>query len=126
MEGLSVLDAARPVRLRRSESPDVVLDLEALARSDDEKRETLEPPCRVLLHNDDVTPVEVVPGILRRVFGLGSLKALWITLRAHVAGVALVVVEPAAKAEAHVAEAHEVARFEGWAHLTFTVEPLPS
>jgi ATP-dependent Clp protease adaptor protein ClpS len=104
----------------------VGLDFEALVRPEDEEISKLEPPCRVLLHNDDVTPVDYVPGLLRRVFRLGPLKALWVTLRAHVAGVALVVVEARSEAEAHVAQAHELARSDGHPRLTLTVEPVDS
>ena len=126
MRGISGLGPGPPWSLRRSAPPDVALDFEKLVGPVGDEREEIEPPCRVLIHNDDVTPVDYVPGLLRRVFGLSRMNALWITLRAHVAGVALVAVEPRPRAEAHVAEAHELARAEGHVHLTFTVEPLPS
>ncbi len=111
---------------RREEAPAVRFDIEGLTRADSREKESLEPPCRVLIHNDDVTPIEYVASLLRRVFGLGWFKALRVTMKAHVTGRAVVVVEPCAKANEHVALAHETARSEGHGHLRFSVEPTES
>ena len=110
--------------LRRDTDKKRVLDLDAIVRESPEEQERPEPPCRVLLHNDDVTSIEYVPGILRQVFRIGRARALWITVRAHAAGWAEVIVEPCQKAEARVAEAHERARADGHLYLHFTVEPV--
>ena len=93
-------------------------------RSRPEEEEKLEPPCRVSLHNDDVTPIEYVPGLLRRIFAIGRARALWIAVKAHAAGDAEVVVEPCPKASAHVDEAHALARADGHQHLHFSAEPI--
>lgn len=120
-------DAAppRPLESRRETGPPAV-DLDRLLRTDSETREKPEPPCRVLLHNDDVTPIEYVPGLLRRVFGIGRARALWLTLRAHAAGYARVTVEPCAQARTHVARAIALARGDGHPHLRMSAEPLES
>jgi ATP-dependent Clp protease adaptor protein ClpS len=113
----------RRLELKKSDPPRVGIDVEALLRSDADDEERLEPPYRVLLHNDDVTPIDYVPRLLRRVFRVGRARALWLTLRAHVQGRVVVVVEARSKAEAHVAEAHETARRDGHVHLTLSLEP---
>lgn len=81
----------------------------------------------MLVENDDVTPIDYVASLLRRVFGLGRFKALRVTIKAQVTGRrALVVVEPCRKAKQHVDLAHEIASSEGHGHLRFSVEPTES
>ena len=43
----------------------------------------LEPPFRVLIHNDDVTPFDFVIAVLRAVFELSGRDALAVTTRAQ-------------------------------------------
>lgn len=81
-----------------------------------------EPPYRVLVHNDDVTPYDFVVAVLIRIFQLTPIIAEHITYLAHRKGVALVVVLPKTEAERRVGKAHFAARLEGYP-LTFTVEP---
>lgn len=88
-----------------------------------EKTETAEePPYRILIHNDDVTPFDFVIVILQRIFGLSHEIAEHITLTAHFKGIALVMVRPKGEAERLVAKAHMAARLEGYP-LTFSIEP---
>jgi len=108
---------------RREEAPAVRFDIDGLTRADSREEEKLEPPCRVLVHNDDVTPIEYVASLLRRVFRLGWFKALRVTMKAHVTGRAVVVVEACPKARRQVELAHENARSDGHGHLRFSVEP---
>ncbi len=117
---------SQPVQFRREEAPAVRFDLKDLTRADSREEEKLEPPCRVLVHNDDVTPIEYVASLLRRVFELGWFKALRVTMKAHVTGRAVVVVEDCPKAKQHVDLAHETARSEGHGHLRLSVEPTES
>lgn len=111
---------------RKTDPPRVGLDIDidSFLRSDAGEEEEPEPPYRVLLHNDDVTPIDYVPTLLRRVFRIGRARALWLTLRAHVQVRAVVVVEARSKAQAHVSEAREAARRDGHPHLTLTLEPV--
>lgn len=81
-----------------------------------------EPPYRVLVHNDEVTPYEFVIAILVRIFELTPIIAEHVTFTAHTNGMALVVVLPKTEAERRVGKAHFAARLEGFP-LTFTVEP---
>jgi len=114
---------SRPVLFRREETPAVRFDIESLTRAGSREEERLEPPCRVLIHNDDVTPIDYVASLLRRVFGLGWFKALRVTMKAHVTGRAVVVVEGCRIARRHVDLAHEWARADGHILLRFSVEP---
>ena len=82
----------------------------------------LEPPYRVLVHNDDVTPFEFVIAVLRAVFRLSSYDARIVTTRAHFSGVAYVMTLPFDEAKHRVGQAHGLARSAGYP-LTFSIEP---
>ena len=82
----------------------------------------LEPFYRVLIHNDDVTPMDFVTHILVTIFFLGYPTAAEIMLAAHTQGVALVQVLPKAEAERRINKAHFAAGLEGYP-LHFSMEP---
>ena len=82
----------------------------------------LSPRYRVLIHNDDVTPMDFVVTLLMKIFNLGLFKAGRIMLEAHRKGVALVVVEPLERAEFHVDQCRSLARPRGWP-LSLSIEP---
>ena len=87
-----------------------------------EQATALEPPWRVIIHNDDVTPFDFVIQVLMSIFKLGADIAEHVTLTAHVTGRAHVVTRPKREAETLVAKAHFAARMEDYP-LTFTLEP---
>ena len=82
----------------------------------------LEPPWRVLIHNDDVTTFEFVERLLMTVFRLSSEIAAHIALATHVYGIALVCVRPRGEAEKLVGQGIFAARMEGFP-LMLTAEP---
>src|SRR5574341_2485412 len=82
----------------------------------------IDPPYRVLIHNDDVTPMDFVVYILRTVFGLSFGLAESVMLTAHLTGVAYVVTLGHEEAKYRVGKAHGLARAAGYP-LTFTIEP---
>ena len=82
----------------------------------------LAPLWRVLIHNDDRTPMDFVVDVLREIFARDEPEAVRIMLEAHHHGVALVVVEPRERAEFHLDQAHSLARGRKFP-LTFTTEP---
>jgi ATP-dependent Clp protease adaptor protein ClpS len=84
--------------------------------------DALEPNCRVLIHNDDVTPFDFVIAILRRIFQLQRAQAEHVTYLAHTIGMAHVTTLPCPEANARVGKAHFAASLEGYP-LLFTVEP---
>ena len=96
--------------------PDVRLDDLPVAETE------LEPPYRILIHNDDVTPFDFVISVLRSVFELSGRDALAVTTRAHVTGIAYVTTLPYEEAKYRVGKAHSLARAAGYP-LTFSIEP---
>ncbi|MEI8307218.1 MAG: ATP-dependent Clp protease adaptor ClpS [Chloroflexales bacterium] len=85
-------------------------------------REDLERPYRVIIENDDVTPMDFVVMALRLFFGLSLDDALNVMLTAHNEGRALVAIFPLEEAQERVYSAHTAAREEGYP-LTFYLEP---
>jgi ATP-dependent Clp protease adaptor protein ClpS len=81
----------------------------------------LAPQYRVLIHNDDVTPMDFVVGVLRGIFRLSFMRSTEVMFEAHFKGVAHVVTEPLERAEFHVDQARSLARARKYP-LTFTVE----
>ncbi len=45
-----------------------------------------QPPYAVVLHNDEVNGIDYVVRTIRKVFGYGMTKAIWLTLKAHTTG----------------------------------------
>ena len=86
-------------------------------RTRTERRQTTEPPYKVILHNDDFTPMEHVIAVLRKVVPRMSMpRAVSIMLEAHTKGKAVVT-----KAHKEVAELYmEGLKAEG---LLSTIEP---
>jgi ATP-dependent Clp protease adaptor protein ClpS len=75
----------------------------------------------VLIHNDDVTPMDFVVQVLQSVFELLFERAEAVMLTAHHEGVAHVAAYPKGEALSRVERAHGIARMEGYP-LKFTVE----
>ena len=80
-----------------------------------------EPPYRVIIHNDDVTPMDFVIGVLLRIFLLSGPQALQVMYTAHIHGSAYVQTLPKPEALLRVHRAELAARLEGYP-LTFSVE----
>jgi len=88
-----------------------------------EETETeLEPLYRVIIHNDDVTPMDFVVHVLTSIFYLGTDRAMDIMLTAHITGMAYVQTLPKSEAERRVNKAHFAAGLEGYP-LHFSIEP---
>ena len=82
----------------------------------------LEPLYRILIHNDDITPMDFVVHALTTFFYLGTDAAAQIMLRAHVTGMAYVQTVPKSEAERRINKAHFAAGLEGYP-LQFSMEP---
>jgi ATP-dependent Clp protease adaptor protein ClpS len=82
----------------------------------------LAPLYRVLIHNDDVTPMDFVVKVLQEVFHLSLIQATRVMWEAHTKGVAHVVTEPLEQAEFHVDQTRSLARARHYP-LTFSIEP---
>ena len=82
----------------------------------------LEPMYRVIIHNDDVTPMDFVIHILERIFFVDNQAALMIMYTAHFNGTAYVQTLPKSEAQARIGRAHFAAGLEGYP-LRFSMEP---
>lgn len=82
----------------------------------------LEPLYRVIIHNDDLTPMEFVVSVLERIFQVTEPQAMEIMLRAHHTGAAYVQTLPRSEAQNRIGRAHFAAGLEGYP-LQFTMEP---
>ena len=82
----------------------------------------LEPLYRVILHNDDVTPMDFVIAVLKSIFFVGESDAVNIMFTAHYTGLAYVQTLPKSEAQSRIGKAHFAAGLEGYP-LKFTMEP---
>ncbi len=94
------------------------VDTEYLVAGDQE----LDRPYRVIIENDDVTPMEFVVLVLRVIFQLSAERAVQVMLTAHHEGRAHVVTLPFQEAQQRVYAAQSSAREEGYP-LSFYLEP---
>jgi ATP-dependent Clp protease adaptor protein ClpS len=81
----------------------------------------LAPLYRVLIHNDDVTPMDFVVFVLGDIFRLSWARSTEVMFEAHHRGVAHVVTEPLERAEFHVDQARSLSRARKFP-LTFSIE----
>lgn len=81
-----------------------------------------EPLYRVLIHNDDVTPMDFVVMILEKIFQVNRPNAMSIMLIAHYTGMAYVQTLPKSEAQKRIGKAQFAAGLEGYP-LKFTMEP---
>ncbi len=102
----------------------VRLDLERGLEADLEtvQEEELEPMYRVIIHNDEITPMDFVIVILQRIFELNPLQSEHVMLIAHLEGMAYVCALPFTEAKKRVGKAHFAAQLEGYP-LLLTIEP---
>jgi ATP-dependent Clp protease adaptor protein ClpS len=82
----------------------------------------LESLYRIIIHNDDVTPMDFVVVILERIFFIRGSGAVDIMYMAHVRGAAYVQTLPKTEAQSRIGRAHFAAGLEGYP-LHFTMEP---
>ena len=98
--------------------------LPSLPRTDivPDQQPELEPLYRVLIHNDDVTPMDFVVYILQTIFLIDPSGAIDIMFAAHFTGLAYVQTLPKAEAGNRIGRAHFAAGLEGYP-LHFSMEP---
>jgi ATP-dependent Clp protease adaptor protein ClpS len=89
----------------------------------DQQREITEGPLyKVIIHNDDLTPMDFVLHILISVFFLGGPHALQVMYTAHFHGSAYVQTLPKPEAQKRIGQAHFSARLNGYP-LEFSIQP---
>ena len=90
---------------------------------EDQQQETAyEPLYRVIIHNDDVTPMDFVVHVLNNIFMLQAPDAIKVMYTAHYRGEAVVRILPRSEAEKRINKAHFAAGLEGYP-LHFSMEP---
>ena len=87
-----------------------------------EEETELEPLYRILIHNDNVTPMDFVVHILKTVFYQANERALDIMMTAHITGIAYVQTVARSEAEKRVNKAHTEAGYAGYP-IHFSMEP---
>lgn len=90
--------------------------------TDVETTEALAPPHRVIIHNDDTTPMDFVVMTLQSEFDRSASDAVRIMLEAHTTGAAHVMTCGRKEAERRVGRARSRSRRAGWP-LAFSIEP---
>jgi ATP-dependent Clp protease adaptor protein ClpS len=99
-------------------APQTTTDIEYVIISD----EDLERPYRVIIENDDVTPMDFVVLVLLMIFELSSERAESVMYEAHAKGRAYVATFPFEEAQQRVYTAQNLARGSGYP-LSFYLEP---
>ena len=98
--------------------PEIITDVDEETQAET----TEEPLYRVIIHNDDVTPMDFVVYILMRIFLLDMPDAVEVMYLAHIKGAAYVQTLPKSEAEKRISSAHFAAGLEGYP-LHFSIEP---
>ncbi len=98
-----------------AKSPLLEMDVEVTTQT------RLAPLYRVLIHNDDITPMDFVVRVLGEIFHLTWARSMEVMLEAHSKDVAHVLTEPLERAEFHVDQARSLSRARHFP-LTFSVE----
>ena len=96
----------------------IIPDIEIIEETETE----LEPLFRVIIHNDNITPMDFVVQMLKTIFYLANDKAAQIMLTAHYYGTAYVQTLAKSEAEKRINKAHFEANNAGYP-LQFTMEP---
>jgi ATP-dependent Clp protease adaptor protein ClpS len=109
----------KPQTVERPETTTIERPVTDFVTMDDAE---LEKPFRVIIENDDVTPMEFVVLVLQGIFGLSSDQAFFVMLEAHYNGRAHVVTLPYEEARQRVYDAQHLAREAGYP-LSFYLEP---
>lgn len=96
----------------------ILPEIEILEDSETE----LEPLYKVIIHNDNVTPMDFVVHILKTIFYLGVDRASEIMMTAHVNGNAYVQTLAKSEAEKRIGKSDFESNNAGYP-LKFTIEP---
>ncbi len=102
------------IKLAEIDFPDIETDTEVVEEKDLVTEATLEPPYKVLIHNDPITTFEFVIRILQTIFGRNSMQAEQIAMQTHVHGIGYVGSYGKSDAEKRVAKARFAAQIEGF------------
>ena len=102
--------------------PKIIPDIEEETQEFPNEETEEEPLYRIIIHNDDVTPMDFVVAILTKIFFIGQPHAMNIMLTAHYTGMAYVQTLPKSEAQRRIGKAQFAAGLEGYP-LKFSMEP---
>ena len=91
-------------------------------REDQQEKTSGGPLYRVIVHNDNITPMDFVTHILTTIFLLPDANAAYIMYTAHLKGTAYVQTLPKSEAQKRINKAHFAASMKSYP-LRFTMEP---
>ena len=94
---------------------------EILEGAQQRQQTTEEPPYRVIIYNDPVTPMDFVVIVLRQIFLLSGPRAVQVMYTAHINNSAYVQTLPRSEAQRRIHRAHFTSRLQGFP-LSFTLE----
>ena len=100
----------------------MTLAIQVLPQTAEGQETALEPLYRVIIHNDDVMPMDFVVHALTTIFLLTQPDAIEVMYTAHFSGIAYVQTLPKTEAERRFNKAHFAAGLEGYP-LHFSMEP---
>ena len=100
----------------------MTLAIQVLPQTAEGQETALEPLYRVIIHNDDVMPMDFVVHALTTIFLLTQPDAIEVMYTAHFSGIACVQTLPKTEAERRINKAHFAAGLEGYP-LHFSMEP---
>jgi ATP-dependent Clp protease adaptor protein ClpS len=104
-------------------NPEVAMIAPQIEIMQEQQRATTEGPLyRVIVHNDDITPMDFVLQILISIFHLTGAHALQVMYSAHFHGSAYVQTLPRPEAQKRIGLAHFSARLNGYP-LEFSLRP---
>jgi len=101
--------------MKTQPTPEIEVD------EDIQQEAAYEPLYRVIIHNDEVTPMDFVVHVLTRIFTLLQPDAVEVMFTAHYRGEATVQILPKSEAEKRISKAHFTAGVEGYP-LHFSLE----
>lgn len=102
--------------MSEQEKPSGITDEETVEKT------ALMPMYRIILHNDDETPMDFVMTVLLRFFISDQEEAREVMMTAHIEGQATAAIMPLERAEFKVSRAHDFIRSRVQP-LTFSIEP---
>ncbi len=106
--------AHRPIRAAAGEPPPDAPEREGGLQTQIRKKTTRPDKYKVLLYNDDYTPMEFVVALLQKLFGKGPAAATQIMLAIHRSGIGVAGVYVLEVAETKVAAVHRMAEQRGY------------
>ena len=109
------------IKLAETDFPNIEIDVEVAEEKDVIAETDLEPPYKVLIHNDNITTFEFVIRILQQIFGRNIMQAEQIAMNTHVKGIGYVGSYGKSDAEKRIGKAKFAASLEGFP-LQFTME----